>query len=104
MSPYDYNPHAGLQTYRRPQRRALVCSCGCEFLEEKRVARFDGEQGVILGTPLATLDGEPPFLVYICIACGRPVEPPLHFMGVDPGREDYEHVLRLFRQRSAKPE
>lgn len=101
-----YNPAGGLQNRRQPQRQALTCEkCGNSLLEERRVARFDGEQRVLLGSPLPTLTGDPPYLVYICLVCKQPVMPPLHFMGVDPGREEYHQILQYYMtEKQEEPE
>lgn len=95
-----YNPGAGIQNRTAPQKRALTCTCGCPYLEEKHIGIYDAEQSVMIGTPLMTLNGEPPFVIYVCIACGQPVEQPLHFMGVDPSREDHNKILKLFQDRA----
>lgn len=98
-----YNPYAGSQ-YPTPNRpRQMECpKCGCTYLEEKKIARFSDEQNNVLGTPVLSVS-ESYYYIYVCIQCNMPVEQPLHFMGVDPGRKEHSEIVGILKKK-AQPE
>jgi len=93
-----YNPYGGIQSPAPKRPNQLICSCGCPYLEQKIVARWNAEKNTVIGSPVMPVsDGV--YYIYVCIACGSPVEQPLHFMGIDPGRQEHEEIINIMTNK-----
>jgi len=92
-----YNAYGGRQGPAPKVPDVLLCeNCGCQYLEERRIARFNAEATTIVGNSVPPIGGGVLFL-YVCINCGFPVDQPMHFMGDDADRVQHNEIISILK-------